>query len=45
MSLPTIFQVCRDGSSWVEPALRLMRFAQGHSAVTPVRLKPAAPRS
>ena len=41
-SQSTIFQLCQDGSSWVEPVLSK---AQGHNAVTPVRLKPAALRS
>ena len=36
------FQLCRDGSSWVEP---LMCLAQGHSPVTLLRLEPATPRS
>ena len=35
----TIFQLCRDGSSLVEPLLSL---AQGHNAVTAVRLAPTA---
>ena len=36
----TIFQLCRDESSLVEPELSigLMRLAQRHNAVTPVRL-------
>ena len=34
----TIFQLCRERSSWVEPA-------QAHNAVNSVRLEPAAPRS
>ena len=37
----TTFQLCRDGSSLVEPVVSL---AQGHSAVTPVRLQRAAPQ-
>ena len=43
----TIFQLNRDGSSWVEPLLRLDKCAllQGHNAETPVRLKPVAPWS
>ena len=40
----TIFQLYRDGSSWV-PKLGLMCHAQGHNAVTPVRLEPAASQS
>ena len=41
-----IFQLYRDGSFWVEPVLSLDNvLAQGHNAVTPVRLKLAAPRS
>ena len=36
------FQLCRDGSSWVEPVLSKDK---GHNAVTPLRLKSAAPRS
>ena len=48
--LSTIFQLCRDGFSLVEPVListkpGLMCLAQGHIAVTPVRLEPAAHRS
>ena len=41
-TLSTIFQLFRDESSWVEPALKLgiICFAQGHNTVTPVRLKP-----
>ena len=40
------FQLCRDGSSWVEPVLSKdgMYLAQGHNTVMPVRLEPAAPR-
>ena len=38
----TIFQLCRDGSSWVEPVCVSLK---DHNAVTPVRLEPAAPRS
>ena len=37
-----IFQLCRDGSSWVEPVVCL---AQGHNAVTPLRLEAVVPRS
>ena len=35
----TIFQLCMNGSSWVEPVL--MCLAQEHNTVMPVRLKPA----
>ena len=40
-----IFQLNRDGSSWVEPVLSLDKcvLLKDHDAVTPVRLKPAAP--
>ena len=38
----TIFQLCRDGSS---SKLGLLCLAQGHNAVTLVRLKPAVPWS
>ena len=43
----TIFQLNREGPSWVEPVLkaRINVLAQGHKAVTPVILEPAAPRS
>ena len=43
----TIFQLIRDGSSWVEPVLSYDKcvLLKDHNAVTPVRLKPAAPRS
>ena len=43
----TIFQLNRDGSSWVEPVLSLNKrvLLKDHNAVTPVRLEPAAPRS
>ena len=43
----TIFQLCRDGSSWVEPVLSWDKcvLLKDHSAVTLVRLEPAAPRS
>ena len=40
----TIFQLNRDGSSWVEPVLKFV-FLKDHNAVTSVRLEPAAPRS
>ena len=42
----TIFQLNRDGSSWVEPVLRKDKcvLLKDHNAVTPVRLEPAAPR-
>ena len=40
-SLSTISQLCWDRSSWVEPVLSKDNVsAQGHCAVTPVRLKP-----
>ena len=42
MSQSTLFQLCQDGSSCVGPVLSL---AQGHNAVMPVKLKPAALRS
>ena len=40
----TIFQLNRDGSSWVEPVLSLDKcfLLKDHNAVTPVRLKPPA---
>ena len=43
----TIFQLNRDGSSWVEPVLSYDKcvLLKDHNAVTPVRLEPAAPRS
>ena len=43
----TIFQLNRDGSSWVEPVLSLDKcvLLKDHNAVTPVRLEPATPRS
>ena len=43
----TIFQLYRDGSSWVEPVLSLDKCVslKDHSTVTPVRLEPAALRS
>ena len=43
----TIFQLNRDGSSWVEPALSYDKcvLLKNHNAVTPVRLEPAALRS
>ena len=43
----TIFQLNRDGSSWVEPVLSLNKcvLLKDHSTVTPVRLEPVAPRS
>ena len=43
----TIFQLNRDGSSWVEPVLSKDKcvLLNDHNAVTPVRLKPAAPWS
>ena len=41
----TIFQIHRDGSSWVEQVLSLDKcvLLKDHNAVTPVRLEPAAP--
>ena len=43
----TVFQLKRDGSSWVEPVLSQDKcvLLKDHNAVTPVRLKPMAPRS
>ena len=43
----TIFQLYRDGSSWVEPVLSLDKcvLLKDHPAVTPVRLEPTALRS
>ena len=43
----TIFQLNRDGSSWVEPVLSLDKcvLLKDHNTVTPVRLEPAALRS
>ena len=43
----TIFQLNRDGSSWVEPVLSSDKcvLLKDHNAVTPVRLEPAASRS
>ena len=43
----TIFQLNRDGSSWVEPLLSLDKcvLLKDHNAVTLLRLEPAAPRS
>ena len=43
----TIFQLNRDGTSWVEPVLSQDKYVllKDHNAVTPVRLEPAAPRS
>ena len=40
----TIFQLYRDGSSWVEPVLSQDKcvLLKDHNAVTPVRLEPAA---
>ena len=43
MSQSTLFQLCWDGSSWVEPVLsKHLCLAQGHNAVPPMRLEPAA---
>ena len=43
----TIFQLNRNGSSWVEPVLSWDKcvLLKDHNAVTPVRLEPAALRS
>ena len=43
----TMFQLNRDRSSWVEPVLSSEKYVllKDHNAVTPVRLKPAAPPS
>ena len=43
----TISQLNRDGGSWVEPVLSCNKcvLLKDHSAVMPVRLEPAAPRS
>ena len=43
----TIFQLYRDGSSWVEPVLSYDKcvLLKDHNAVTPVRLEPEALRS
>ena len=41
-SQSTIFQLCHDGPSWVEPVLSK---DQGHNEVTLVKLKPPNPRS
>ena len=43
----TIFQLNRDGSSWVEPVLSYDKYVllKGHNAVTPLRFEPAALRS
>ena len=43
----TIFQLYRDGSSWVEPVLSKDKCVvlKDHNTVTPVRLEPAALRS
>ena len=43
----TIFQLNRDGSSWVEPVLSYDKcvLLKDHNAVTPVRLEPAASQS
>ena len=44
-----IFQLIRDGSSWIEPVLSKDKYgvclAQGHNTVMPVRLEPTAPHS
>ena len=43
----TIFQLNRDGSSWVEPVISSDKsvLLKDHNAVTPVRLDPMASRS
>ena len=43
----TIFQLNREGSSWVEPVVSSDKcvLLKDQNAVTPVRLEPAAPRS
>ena len=43
----TIFQLNRDGSSWVEPVLSQDKcvLLKDHNTVTPVRLEPAVTRS
>ena len=43
----TIFQLNRDGSSWVEPVLSYDKcvLLKGDNTETPVRLEPAASRS
>ena len=43
----TIFQLIRDGSSWVEPVLSYDKcvLLKDQNTVTPVKLKPAAPLS
>ena len=43
----TIFQLNRDGSSWVEPVRSYDKcvLLKDHNTVTPVMLEPAAPRS
>ena len=45
--LSTIFQLNRDGSSWVEPVLSCDKcvLLKDLNAVTPMRFKPAASRS
>ena len=44
---PTIFQLYRDESSWVEPVLSYDKcvLLKDHNAVTPVRLEPTDLRS
>ena len=43
----TIFQLNRDGSSWVEPVLSMDKcvLLKDHNTVMRVRLEPAAPKS
>ena len=43
----TIFQLNRDGSSWVEPVLSYDKcvLLKDHNTMTPVRIEPAAPET
>ena len=45
--LSTIFQLNKEGSSWVEPVLSQNKcvLLKNHNAVTMVRLEPTTPRS
>ena len=46
VSVHKFFQLCRGGSSWVDPELSkdlLMGLAQGHKAVTRVMFEPVTP--
>ena len=45
MSQSTIFQLCLDRSSWVEPVLSKDKCVLHKDTVTPVRLQPVAPQS